>query len=305
MKKVLVNLITCLVYLVCVGSVVPASAGVAEDTITYFHNDLSGSPIVATNAAGNVVWKENYRPYGERLVSFAPDESILFAGKKSDKVTGLSYMGARYYDPVTARFMGVDPVGVDLENLHSFNRYAYANNNPYKYVDPDGRATVLALAGMTLLVGGTMYAIAPPSQQQGMRDSLGRLMRAIDSALQSESSGSDAGGNAEPNKGTNSGDAKPADPGDKDPSTPTGQRASPIDVTPGTNKPTKIGDREYTGHALDQGQGRGVPPSAIEDAIQNGKTSPGNRPGTAVHVGDNGVKVVTGERGQVITVIPK
>jgi hypothetical protein len=78
-----------------------------------------------------------------------------------------------------------------------------------------------------------------------------------------------------------------------------------MDVKPGTNTPTTIGDREYTGHALDQGQGRGVPPSAIEDAIQNGKPSPGNRPGTTVHVGANGVTVVTGERGQVITVIPK
>nr|WP_158296371.1 hypothetical protein [Pseudomonas viciae] len=55
---------------------------------------------------------------------------------------------------------------------------------------------------------------------------------------------------------------------------------------------------------LDRGQERGVPPSAIEDAIQNGKKSPGNRPGTTVHIGDNGVKVVTGERGQVITIIP-
>lgn len=60
---------------------------------------------------------------------------------------------------------------------------------------------------------------------------------------------------------------KPADSGDSDPSTPTGQRGRLIDVISGTNKPTRIGDREYTGHALDQGQGQGVPPSAIEDAI--------------------------------------
>ena len=38
--------------------------------------------------------------------------------------------------------MGVDPVGVDPSNLHSFNRYAYANNNPYKYVDPDGNSPI-------------------------------------------------------------------------------------------------------------------------------------------------------------------
>jgi Bacterial toxin 33 len=36
--------------------------------------------------------------------------------------------------------MGIDPVGVDENNVHSHNRYAYGNNNPYRYVDPDGRA---------------------------------------------------------------------------------------------------------------------------------------------------------------------
>jgi len=51
-------------------------------------------------------------------------------------------MGARYYDPVIGRFMGVDPKGVDPENIYSFNRYAYANNNPYKYVDPDGHSPI-------------------------------------------------------------------------------------------------------------------------------------------------------------------
>jgi hypothetical protein len=35
--------------------------------------------------------------------------------------------------------MNVDPAGFDENNLHSSNRYAYGNNNPYKYRDPDGR----------------------------------------------------------------------------------------------------------------------------------------------------------------------
>ena len=46
-------------------------------------------------------------------------------------------MQARYYDPVIGRFYSNDPVG--FRDVHSFNRYAYANNNPYKYIDPDGR----------------------------------------------------------------------------------------------------------------------------------------------------------------------
>jgi len=38
---------------------------------------------------------------------------------------------------VIGRFYGNDPVG--FSNVHNFNRYAYANNNPHKYTDPDGR----------------------------------------------------------------------------------------------------------------------------------------------------------------------
>ncbi|PKM47123.1 MAG: hypothetical protein CVV05_00035 [Gammaproteobacteria bacterium HGW-Gammaproteobacteria-1] len=66
-----------------------------------------------------------------------------------------------------------------------------------------------------------------------------------------------------------------------------------------------IGGRDYSGHALDRMQGRGVPPSAVEDAIQNGASKPGNQPDTTVHTGENGVTVVTGSRGNVITVITR
>lgn len=48
-------------------------------------------------------------------------------------------MKARHYDPVIGRFYSNDPVGFKASNPMMFNRYAYANNNPYAYTDPDGR----------------------------------------------------------------------------------------------------------------------------------------------------------------------
>ncbi len=54
-------------------------------------------------------------------------------------------MQARYYDPLIGRFYSNDPVG--FKNVHNFNRYTYANNNPYKYVDPDGNTAALAACG--------------------------------------------------------------------------------------------------------------------------------------------------------------
>lgn len=117
----------------------------AAQTVTYFHNDISGTPLMATDASGNVVWKENYYPYGERLKNqegqqvASINNKLWFTGKPHDEDTGLSYFGARYYNPMLGRFMGVDPVDFNPDNIHSFNRYAYANNNPFKFIDPDGK----------------------------------------------------------------------------------------------------------------------------------------------------------------------
>jgi hypothetical protein len=40
---------------------------------------------------------------------------------------------------VAGRFLSIDPVLTDANTGGSFNRYVYANNSPYRYIDPDGR----------------------------------------------------------------------------------------------------------------------------------------------------------------------
>ena len=83
----------------------------------------------------------------------SPASQQGYTGHVGDN-TGLVYMQARYYDPVIGRFYSNDPIGFRGE--HSFNRYAYANNNPYKYVDPNGESAVAAVG--TLL---TADAVTP------------------------------------------------------------------------------------------------------------------------------------------------
>ncbi|MFC1398689.1 RHS repeat domain-containing protein [Acinetobacter lactucae] len=136
----------------------------AAEEITYYHNDISGSPLLATNASGNVLWKESYRPYGDKLTKSVASQNnkIGFHGKPFDDDTGLSYMQARYYDPILGRFTGMDPVDYQEDNLHSFNRYAYANNNPYKYVDPDGNHPLVYMLGVGL--GAISLADGEPPQ---------------------------------------------------------------------------------------------------------------------------------------------
>jgi len=111
-------------------------------TVTILHSDALGSPVAATDVNGYKLWTESYEAYGEKRVNSvaAEGESFAYTGHTDIKETGLVYMGARYYDPVIGRFMAMDPAGVNPEDPRTFNRYAYANNNPYKYTDPDGRS---------------------------------------------------------------------------------------------------------------------------------------------------------------------
>lgn len=109
---------------------------IAEDGTAgrkYIHTDGLGSPVRTTNASGVPSAREDYKPYGwDGPTRSAPG----FTGHVADAKTGLIYMQARYYDPYAGRFLAVDPVGA---STGSFNRYWYANNNPYTFIDPDGR----------------------------------------------------------------------------------------------------------------------------------------------------------------------
>jgi hypothetical protein len=58
--------------------------------------------------------------------------------------------------------LSIDPVVTDANKGSNFNRYAYAKNSPYKYVDPDGRNAMIAcVAGpVPCLVGAAITAVA-------------------------------------------------------------------------------------------------------------------------------------------------
>ena len=147
-----------------------------------------------------MLWKENYTPFGDRAVKAvnATGNRQWYTGKPVDSETGLSNFGARMYDPAIGRFMGVDAVGFGEGNLHSFNRYAYANNNPYKFVDRDGNASSLALclggppgcaAGVGLAVLAVGYSILPAEDQQRINQAVGAGFRSAVDSLRGSADG--------------------------------------------------------------------------------------------------------------------
>jgi RHS repeat-associated protein len=135
---------------------VSASGPVAEVEVTYLHNDAAGSPVAATDAQGAVRWTRGYQPYGEfasATGATGADTRQFFHGKALDADSGLQSFGARFYDPALGRFMAIDPAPWNEANLHSFNRYAFANNNPLRFTDPDGHAPTPLDAGFLIWDG--------------------------------------------------------------------------------------------------------------------------------------------------------
>src|SRR6056297_1022922 len=65
---------------------------------------------------------------------------------------GLINMNGRLYDPMTGRMLSPDPDVTYPEVPLSYNRYAYAMNNPVNFVDPNGENPLLigALIGMAI-----------------------------------------------------------------------------------------------------------------------------------------------------------
>ena len=108
-----------------------------EETF-FYHSDHLGSTSYITDAKANITQFDAYLPYGELLVdehTSSEDMPYKFNGKELDQETGLYYYGARYMNPVTSLWYGVDPLA---EKYVEIGSYIYCHNNPIILFDPDG-----------------------------------------------------------------------------------------------------------------------------------------------------------------------
>jgi RHS repeat-associated protein len=138
----------------------------AESEVYFVHNDHLGTPQILTKHDQSVVWKAEYKPFGDAVINEDPDGdgntvefNIRFPGQYYDKETGYYYNYYRTYDPSLGRYIQSDPIGI-LEDysdpqmqvaLHQgiplrsaangggLNHvYGYVEANPIRYIDPLG-----------------------------------------------------------------------------------------------------------------------------------------------------------------------
>lgn len=107
--------------------------------LTWMCTDHNGTANLQIDATTQTLTRRQMQPFGETRGS-APANWVGekgFVGGTQDP-TGLTHLGAREYDATTGRFISADPIA-DLKDPQQINGYAYSNNNPVTFADPDGK----------------------------------------------------------------------------------------------------------------------------------------------------------------------
>ncbi|HYC61124.1 MAG TPA: RHS repeat-associated core domain-containing protein [Thermoanaerobaculia bacterium] len=104
--------------------------------LRFYHPDHLGSSAVMTDRHGTPIHRVSYSPWGQERGAEGPFVPKLQFNFKEKDASGFYDYGARLYNPLTGRWLSPDTSLAD-----GLNRYAYARNNPWTLIDPDGHET--------------------------------------------------------------------------------------------------------------------------------------------------------------------
>ncbi|MEV4560294.1 RHS repeat-associated core domain-containing protein [Kitasatospora sp. NPDC049285] len=100
------------------------------------------------STAQTPTWRQ-FTPYGgQRGASVSWFDNRGFLNAPTNGTTGLTTLGVRQYDPLTGRFISVDPV-FEASDAQQLGGYTYASSNPVTHSDPSGLRTDDIEAGST------------------------------------------------------------------------------------------------------------------------------------------------------------
>ena len=115
----------------------PLAAVTAAGDLQWVLADQVGQPQKLLDASATLLWDRVAHPFGDtyaQVTGKETDEPQRFPGQRFEQLTGLHYNYFRDYDPSLGRYIQSDPIGL----RGGPNIYTYANNNPVRYIDPEG-----------------------------------------------------------------------------------------------------------------------------------------------------------------------
>lgn len=120
----------------------------------YLHHDQQGSTRLLTGASGATSGAYSYAAYGAVSEHTGTATTPLeYDGQYESADTGLIYLRARTYDPATAQFLSLDPLG-----LVTGMPYGFAADGPLTYQDSTGQLGYLGGIGLGAALGGAAGA---------------------------------------------------------------------------------------------------------------------------------------------------
>ncbi|WP_146844089.1 RHS repeat-associated core domain-containing protein, partial [Cellulomonas composti] len=137
------GVVTATRYYTFTGATVAVRTGKGMGAVTSIVADAHGTALVSipNTQRGGTLTRRYSDPFGAtRTATTSTGGAVIpgdrgFLGATRDDPTGLTLLGARYYDQVTARFISVDPQ-LDPGTPAQFNAYVYSGNNPMTWSDP-------------------------------------------------------------------------------------------------------------------------------------------------------------------------
>ena len=110
----------------------------------YYHSLILDNVTQISDSSGSIVQAYDYDAFGNIVSqSGSLENTYKYQTKEASVDTGLVYFGARYYNPLTGRFITPDPLGM----IDGANLYRYCWNNPVNYSDPYGLDTGFGWGG--------------------------------------------------------------------------------------------------------------------------------------------------------------
>lgn len=133
----------------------PVMQVTASDETEFLYADIVGSTALLVNDDATATGHLEYTEYGAVIGTGGTLETAMqYTGNWADQVTGLLYLRARDYDPITGQFISVDPLVYETQQP-----YAYAGNNPLLLTDPLGLATCKGSSDVGCNIGMNLAAI--------------------------------------------------------------------------------------------------------------------------------------------------
>jgi RHS repeat-associated protein len=151
-------------------------------TASFFGYDgVNGSVRMLTDITGAVTDTYDYDAWGNIVSSTGSTPNVyLYRGEQYDPDLQLYYLRARYFNPLTGRFLSRDPWSGQMFEPQTLHKYMYATGDPVNLQDPRGRQAMVETADL-LLVSLPLFAAAVyEAQTHACGTLLGAMAQTID-----------------------------------------------------------------------------------------------------------------------------